>query len=1514
MSSRNIEENVVKMRFDNQEFDQNIEQSNDTVNKFKNTLTTLPQQIYIGLSNTLSSINIRDIIGIGAALGGIALVKNGVQSLGYDIQAICSNTLFAINNVFNTAISQINAGGRARAMNIANAKFQIEGLKLDVDTFMEAADYAVSGTAYGLDAAAKVASQLGASGVTQLEELKTALRSVSGVAAMTNSSYEEIGNIYTTMASNGRLMTENIRSFSARGLNITANLAKALNKTEAEISDMVTKGKIDFKTFYTAMDEAFGEHAKDANKTFDGALSNIRAALSRVGEGLWTPIIQNSVDVFNALRLTINQFKAELTDNHVYEVFADSIKSIYQNAKNMIDLVKYSLERTNFMEELSFFFKDIMVIAKELVSAFSFDYSFVVDGIVSNIAILVNKFKQLIWAIKESLDEAIGIRKLGGDFNSLILWVSTLLQSLDQINDLDLKDVFTSWFKGIKSVYETVTDILGIKRENISKIFDNIVKTVFELFKQLKLSDDRIDKITRTFRGLASALDIIKMLVTSIFNFVKPLFDYIPSIVDGLLTATAVVGDAIYDIREAIKENEVFDRIFQKIIEAAVFFKDLIQTIGVNFFEAFFGDDVKNEKFIDRLKDFVRRIGEALSTAFENLNLGGIDLSPIAEFIKNLANFGLSDGEQSDADSNLNWIAKVINKIKDFFTLIGDFFNDNIFSLFSNEDGKFDKLNDFIKSIGDGVSGFIDTLGGFVSEMNISDVTIITVGYLTYKILEMVKDVIMGFYDFVLQLAAILTGQSANVGSNLISSIEKFLDKISPSAGIFSKIHTLLTDIQNINLNEILHGYQNKSTFEGVMANLGAMLKAFGLAMIEIAAALFIIALIPQDRLKQGVDILVQMGTMIAMIIGAITLIFNITTFKLINQTIKGFSLNFFSTNTSESPFAAIPRMIQALGLVFIEVAGALFIITTLCDPTKVKQGVKILKSMLMLIAVIAGLLLGEIAYLKIDHDSIDEFGDVLAALTALIIAIAAAIAIIVISFKSGEEGKVWLAFGVIAALITIMAGIFALVAGLAEGKDTVPLSAGLGLFLAINAFIAAIITVAGAILLLSQIPADKLSAATGVLAILIGVIGLFSILAVVAGGLIGQMGPEALLGMGIAVAAILSLASTILSAAPIFAAMAGIVASFALVIKSFKELIEVLAGLDGSIAEKIIKNVTFILFGLADSIPMSIAKITVNMMEVLRRLFPEILKFVITDVLPFISGLFDLIIPESIKKLIEGSIMFSNATLALLPTFLNLMDDLFLGSGSILEYIFKMLNVIWDDTVDWLNDRIPIVVPDIFAIILTFLRAVNAALSENWEDLDKELQTLIDQTIALAKDLLTGNKTWADIDEMIGEVFDHVKEAVNNNRDSIREAFESIGEVMGSAIFTGLVNALPDGKIKDWILEQSGYDDSYAGMTTTHDWGSSISGINSTNGRGFSDFSSMSDNFNLDTVNQIGNNFGVNGYGFNASDISRTITNNVNVHNQTTVDLKGSIRNLFKANVSEEKEQKKSGRLSWQG
>ena len=83
--------------------------------------------------------------------------------------------------------------------------------------------------------------------------MRTALRAVSGVAAMTNSEYEDIGRVFTTVAGNGRLMGDQLQQLSSRGINAAATLANYLGKTEGEIRDMTSKGKIDFATFAAAM-------------------------------------------------------------------------------------------------------------------------------------------------------------------------------------------------------------------------------------------------------------------------------------------------------------------------------------------------------------------------------------------------------------------------------------------------------------------------------------------------------------------------------------------------------------------------------------------------------------------------------------------------------------------------------------------------------------------------------------------------------------------------------------------------------------------------------------------------------------------------------------------------------------------------------------------------------------------------------------------------------------------------------------------------------------------------------------------------------------------------------------------------------------------------------------------------------------------------------------------------------------------------------------------------------------
>lgn len=289
-----IDERVVELQFNNGQFEKGVQQSIGTLEKLKNSLNleasanSLSSLEKAGKRFDLSNVsnNIQTVADRCSALGVI-----GDQVL----RTLTSKAMTFSKNILSAIPNQIISGGKRRAQNINQAKFQLEGL-LGADKFAEQWEQiskdineGVRDTAYGFDAAAKVAAQLSASNVKFGEDMQAALRGISGVAAMTNSSYEEIGHIFTTVAGRGKLMTEQLNQFAYRGLNVAATLADALHTDEATLREMVTKGKIDFMTFATAMNDAFGEQAQMANKTFDGAMSNIRASLSRMGAGFATP-------------------------------------------------------------------------------------------------------------------------------------------------------------------------------------------------------------------------------------------------------------------------------------------------------------------------------------------------------------------------------------------------------------------------------------------------------------------------------------------------------------------------------------------------------------------------------------------------------------------------------------------------------------------------------------------------------------------------------------------------------------------------------------------------------------------------------------------------------------------------------------------------------------------------------------------------------------------------------------------------------------------------------------------------------------------------------------------------------------------------------------------------------------------------------------------------------------------------------------------------------------------------
>lgn len=329
--SKTVDERVVEMRFDNKQFEANVATSMSTLDKLKSSLKLSDA------SKGLENINkATKEVSFDSIASGVEALQKRFSTLGIVGMRVIENITDSMMNLASKATSFITdgiiGGGKKRAMNLENAHFQLQGLLKDeeaVSAVMQNVNDSVDGTAYSLDAAAKVASQLAASGMRAGDQMFHSLRAVAGVAAMTNSEYEEIGRIFTKVAGQGRLMGDDLLSLSSRGMNAAATLGTYLNKSEAKVREMVSKGKLDFQTFADAMDDAFGEHAKKANETFTGALSNIRAALARIGALFISPLVEQNgalVQLFNAIRVRINDIKTAIQP--VADVFVKAVTSM----------------------------------------------------------------------------------------------------------------------------------------------------------------------------------------------------------------------------------------------------------------------------------------------------------------------------------------------------------------------------------------------------------------------------------------------------------------------------------------------------------------------------------------------------------------------------------------------------------------------------------------------------------------------------------------------------------------------------------------------------------------------------------------------------------------------------------------------------------------------------------------------------------------------------------------------------------------------------------------------------------------------------------------------------------------------------------------------------------------------------------------------------------------------------------------------------------------------------------
>ena len=192
--------------------------------------------------------------------------------------------------------------GRLSAIEAAESKLSgLGNSAADVSAIMENANAAVKGTAYGLDEAATTAAMAVASGIKPGTELEGVLTTVADTAAIAGTSMSEMGNIFGSVAARGKLQGDDMMQLTSRGIPVLQLLGEELGKTSEEVSEMVSKGEIDFKTFEAAMSSGVGGAAKTAGETTQGAFANMGAAAGRLGATLAGPFYDQAAGAFTGV-------------------------------------------------------------------------------------------------------------------------------------------------------------------------------------------------------------------------------------------------------------------------------------------------------------------------------------------------------------------------------------------------------------------------------------------------------------------------------------------------------------------------------------------------------------------------------------------------------------------------------------------------------------------------------------------------------------------------------------------------------------------------------------------------------------------------------------------------------------------------------------------------------------------------------------------------------------------------------------------------------------------------------------------------------------------------------------------------------------------------------------------------------------------------------------------------------------------------------------------------------------
>lgn len=626
--STTIDERVVEMRFDNKQFESNVQTSLSTLDRLKKSLN---------LSGAAKGFDEIDSASKKVNMNGLA---NAVESVRLKFSALEVMAVTALANITNSAL---NAGKRIvsaltidpikigfqeyetqiGAVQTILANTQHEGTNLQqVNRALDELNTYADKTIYNFTEMTRNIGTFTAAGVN-LQTSVDSIKGIANLAAVSGSTSQQAStamyqlsqalaagkvslmdwNSVVNAGMGGKVFqdalvrtSELLGTGAKNAINMYGSFRESLTKGEWLTTEVLTETLKQFAGAYSEADliqQGFSEsQAKEIAqmaKTAEEAATKVKTFTQ-----LWDTLKESAQSGWTATwEILIGDFE-EVKDllSEVSETIGNVIGEAAQ-ARN--DLLSGGLSSgwkqllNQGIADEAGYIESIQEVARKSGDAFDkmvADSDNFSDALKKGLQEGVISSDTLSDAVHNLRDKMTGMsqeeRKAAGYTSEMVEQIEKLDEgikngsvSMDEFTEKILKPsgrenlIQSIWnaAKGLMSVIAPIKEAFrDIFPPMTSEQLYAFTEALRNLTERMKLSETTSENLKRTFKGLFAVLDIIKQAVTAVFNAVGSLLGGVGDLGAGILGVTGTFGDWLVKLDEFIKQGDVFNKVLGTIV------------------------------------------------------------------------------------------------------------------------------------------------------------------------------------------------------------------------------------------------------------------------------------------------------------------------------------------------------------------------------------------------------------------------------------------------------------------------------------------------------------------------------------------------------------------------------------------------------------------------------------------------------------------------------------------------------------------------------------------------------------------------------------------------------------------------------------------------------------------------------------------------------------------------------------------------------------------------------------